>query len=67
MNTSVTSLEELRKQHRALDARIKKCEKRPGCCPTEVRRMKKDKLRLKEIITLLEKERGMNVLDLPGN
>ena len=46
---------ELRKKHQSLSALIEQEERSPGSDDLEVRRMKREKLRLKEEITRLDR------------
>ncbi|AHM03858.1 hypothetical protein roselon_01475 [Roseibacterium elongatum DSM 19469] len=47
-------LQELKKKHATLSARVEEAERSPGTDDLTVRELKKEKLRLKEEITRLE-------------
>ena len=49
-----TQLERLRQEHRALDERIAELAERPLADQLELRRLKKDKLKLKDEIARIE-------------
>ena len=56
LETNQRKLEELRTEHRDLDDVVERLAKDPSVDPLELRRLKKRKLHLKDIIKRLESE-----------
>jgi hypothetical protein len=50
-------IKELQKKHKRLDEQVMDMEQRPICCPTELRRLKREKLHCKEEIERLSNPR----------